>query len=113
MSEEVCVLRAPQAEAWKQIVLDEIVFSEVGSLLGSPEATSIPLAGRLILVAEPNPHGGPARKKAGIVICSNFQAAHPDEFTASKTPCFCPHGCLCCLLIWVGQLNVGACRLHF
>ena len=33
-------------------------------------------------------HGGPARKKARIVICGNFQEVHPDEFTASKTPSY-------------------------
>ena len=43
---------------------------------------------RLILVTKPNVHGGPARKKARIVICGNFQEVHPDEFTASKTPSY-------------------------
>ena len=33
-------------------------------------------------------HGGPARKKARIVICGNFQDVHPDEFTASRTPSY-------------------------
>ena len=49
-------------------------------------ATSTSLLARLILVTKPNVHGGPARKKARIVICGNYQAVHPDEFTASKTP---------------------------
>ena len=51
-------------------------------------ATSTPLPARLILVTKPNIHGGPARKKARIVICGNFQEVHPDEFTASKTPSY-------------------------
>ena len=51
-------------------------------------ATSAPLPARLILVTKPNVHGGPARKKARIVICGNFQEVHPDEFTASKTPSY-------------------------
>ena len=41
---------------------------------------------RLILVTKTNVFGGPAGKKARIVICCNFQDVHPDEFTASKTP---------------------------
>ena len=49
-------------------------------------ATSVPLLARLILVTKPNVHGGPARKRARIVICGNFQEVHPDEFAASKTP---------------------------
>ena len=52
------------------------------------QATSPPLPARLILVTKPNIHGGPARKKARIVICGNFQDVHPDEFTASKTPSY-------------------------
>ena len=40
------------------------------------------------LVTKTNVHGGPARKKARIVICGNFQEVHPDEFTASKTPSY-------------------------
>ena len=31
---------------------------------------------------------GPARKKARIVICGNFQDVHPDDFIASKTPSY-------------------------
>ena len=52
------------------------------------KATSTHLPARLILVTKPNVHGGPARKKARIVICGNFQEVHPDEFTASKTPSY-------------------------
>ena len=37
---------------------------------------------------KPNVHGGPARKKARIVICGNFQEVHPDELIASKTPSY-------------------------
>ena len=39
-------------------------------------------------MTKPNVHGGPARKKARIVICANFQEVRPDEFTASKTPSY-------------------------
>ena len=42
------------------------------------DATSHPLPARLILVTKPNIHGGPARKKARIVICGNFQDVHPE-----------------------------------
>ena len=52
------------------------------------KATSTPLPARLILVTKPNVHGGPARKKARIVICGNFQEVHPEEFTASETPSY-------------------------
>ena len=45
------------------------------------KATSTPLPARLILVTKPNVHGGPARKKARIVICGNFQEVHPDAGT--------------------------------
>ena len=51
-------------------------------------ATSPPLPARLILVTKPNIHSGPARKKARIVICGNFQDVYPDEFIASKTPTY-------------------------
>ena len=36
-------------------------------------ATSTPLPARLILVTKPNVHGGPARKKARVVICEIFK----------------------------------------
>ena len=49
-------------------------------------ATSVPLPAGLLLVTKPTVHGGPARKKARIVICGNFQDVHPQEFTASTTP---------------------------
>ena len=39
-----------------------------------------------MLVTKPEIHGGPARKKARIVICGKFQDLRPDEFIASKTP---------------------------
>ena len=56
--------------------------------------------------------GGPARKKARIVICGNFQEVHPDKFTTSKTPSY-PSEWLCQWhLIWDGQLNVGMSRRH-
>ena len=69
-------------------------------------ATSTPLPARLILVTKPNVHGGPARKKARIVICGNFQEVHPDEFTASKTPSY-PALRMALSVAWVGQLSVG------
>ena len=39
-------------------------------------ATSTLLPARPVLVTKPNVHGGPARKKARIVICGNFQDVH-------------------------------------
>ena len=49
-------------------------------------ATSTPLSARLILVTKPNVQGGPAGKKARIVIRGNFQDVRLGELTASKTP---------------------------
>ena len=62
-------------------------------------ATSVPLPARLILVTKPNVYGGPARKKARIVICGNFQA--------SKTPGF--PSLRVAPPIWVGRLSAGVC----
>ena len=91
ITEDVSVMRGPYALEWIAAVRKEIesfkrlgVYEEV--FKGS--ATSTPLPARLILVTKPNVHGGPARKKARIVICGNFQEVHPDEFTPSKTPSY-------------------------
>ena len=106
----VRVMRGPQAEAWIQAVLEEIasfkkpgVYEEVSK--GS--ATSIPLPARLVLVTNPNVHGGPARKKARIVIGGSFR-----KCTLTSSPllrllaihlcewhCLWPH-------IWVGPWSV-------
>ena len=89
--EDVSVMRGPQAQEWIAAVLEEIEsFKRLGVYEEVPKgsATSPPLPARLILVTKPNIHGGPARKKARIVICGNFQDVHPDEFTASKTPSY-------------------------
>ena len=78
-------------QEWIAAVLEEIEsFKRLGVYEEVPkgQATSLPLPARLILVTKPNIHGGPARKKARIVICGNFQDVHPDEFTASKTPSY-------------------------
>ena len=92
ITEDINVMRGPNGLEWIIAVCEETesfkrlgVYEEVTK--GS--ATSTPLPARLILVTKPNVHGGPARKKARIVICGNFQEVHPDEFTASKTklPC--------------------------
>ena len=88
ITEDVSVMRGPQALEWMQAVRDEIeAFKRLGVYEEVPrkDATSTPLPARLILVTKPNVHGGPARKKAKIVTCGNFQEVHPDEFTASKT----------------------------
>ena len=84
-------MKGPHALEWICAVREEIesckrlgVYEEVPR----GKATSTPLPARLILVTKPNIHGGPARKKARIVICGNFQEVHPDEFTASKTPSY-------------------------
>ena len=84
-------MRGPQAQEWIQAVRDEIdSFKRLGVCEEVPrkDATSTPLPARLILVTKPNVHGGPARKKARIVICGNFQEVRPDEFAASKTPSY-------------------------
>ena len=104
ITEDVSVMRGPHALEWIAAVLEEIEsFKRLGVYEEVPmgSATSPPLPARLILVTKPNIHGGPARKKARIVICGNFQDVHPDEFTASKPPVTClenglvrgfPHG---------------------
>ena len=87
ITEEVSVMKGPDAQEWIAAVLEEIEsFKRLGVYEEVPrsEATSPPLPARLILVTKPNIHGGPARKKARIVICGNFQDVHPDEFTASN-----------------------------
>ena len=91
ITEDVSVMRGPHALEWIAAVLEEIEsFKRLGVYEEVPigDATSPPLPARLILVTKPNIHGGPARKKARIVICGNFQDVHPDEFTASKTPSY-------------------------
>ena len=91
ITEDVSVMKGPHAQEWIAAVLEEIEsFKRLGVYEEVPkgEATSPPLPARLILVTKPNIHGGPARKKARIVICGNFQDVHPDEFTASKTPSY-------------------------
>ena len=91
ITEDVSVMKGPHAQEWIAAVLEEIEsFKRLGVYEEVPrgEATSPPLPARLILVTKPNIHGGPARRKARIVICGNFQDVHPDEFTASKTPSY-------------------------
>ena len=89
ITEDVSVMRGPYAQEWIAAVLEEIEsFKRLGVYEEVPKgsATSPPLPARLILVTKPNIHGGPARKKARIVICGNFQDVHPDEFTALENP---------------------------
>ena len=90
ITEDVSVMRGPDALEWIRAVQEEIESFKRGVYEEVPrgKATSTPLPARLILVTKPNVHGGPARKKARIVICGNFQEAQPDEFTASKTPSY-------------------------
>ena len=91
ITEDVSVMRGPHALEWICAVREEIEsFKRLGVYEEVPKgkATSTPLPARLILVTKPNVHGGPARKKARIVICGNFQEVHPDEFTTSKTPSY-------------------------
>ena len=91
ITEDVSVMKGPYAQEWIAAVLEEIEsFKRLGVYEEVPKghATSPPLPARLILVTKPDIHGGPARKKARIVICGNFQDVHPDEFTASKTPSY-------------------------
>ena len=91
ITEDVSVMRGPHALEWIYAVREEIEsFKRLGVYEEVPKgsATSTPLPARLILVTKPNIHGGPARKKARILICGNFQEVHPDEFMASKTPSY-------------------------
>ena len=91
ITEDVSVMRGPDALEWIRAAQEEIEsFKRLGVCEEVPKrkATSTPLPARLILVTKPKVHGGPARKKARIVICGNFQEVHPDEFTASKTPSY-------------------------
>ena len=72
-------MRGPQALEWIQTAREETEsFKRLGAYEEVPKknATSTPLPARLILVTKPNVHGGPARKKARIVICGNFQEVH-------------------------------------
>ena len=80
ITEDVSSMRGPQAREWIQAVRDQIdSLKRLGVCEEVPGgATSTPLP------AKPNVHGGPARKKARIVICGNFQEVHPDEFTVPK-----------------------------
>ena len=76
ITEDVSVMRGPHAQEWIAAVLEEIEsFKRLGVYEEVPkeDATSHPLPARLILVTKPNIHGGPARKKARIVICGNFK----------------------------------------
>ena len=69
-TEDVSVMRGPQAQEWILAVREEIEsFKRLGVYEEVPKgsATSAPLPARLILVTKPNVHGGPARKKARIV----------------------------------------------
>ena len=82
ITEDVSVMKGPHAQEWIAAVLEEIEsFKRLGVYEEVPKgsATSPPLPARLILVAKPNIHGGPARKKARIVICGNFHNVHPLE----------------------------------
>ena len=72
ITEDVSVMRGPYALEWIAAVREEIEsFKRLGVYEEVPKgsATSTPLSARLILVTKPNVHGGPARKKARIVIC--------------------------------------------
>ena len=97
ITEDVGVMRGPQAQEWIHAVREEIAsFKRLGVYEEVPrkDATSTPLPARLILVTKPNVHGGPARKKASIVICGNFQEVHPrslkwthEEIECRLLPC--------------------------
>ena len=106
ITEDVSVMKGPNAQEWIAAVLEEIEsFKRLGVYEEVPkkDATSPPLPARLILVTKPNIHGGPARKKARIVICGNFQDVHPDEFTVGR-----PWEWLYPWLpTWDGQWNAG------
>ena len=94
VTEDVSVTRGPQAQAWVQVVLEEIAsFKEIGvyeEVSRDCAAPSIPQLAKLILVTKPNVHGGPAKKKARIVICGNFQEARPLPRPLATYRCKCP-----------------------
>ena len=74
ITEDVSVMRGPHALEWICAVQEELEsFKRLGVYEEVPKgsATSTPLPARL---TKPNIHGGPARKKARIVICGNFQS---------------------------------------
>ena len=82
ITEDVSVMRGPHALEWIIAVREEIEsFKKLGVYEEVPKgrATTTPLPARLILVTKPNVHGGPARKKARIVICGNFQEVRPSS----------------------------------
>ena len=80
ITEDVSVMKGPHAQEWIAAVLEEIEsFKRLG-------VYSPPLPARLILVTKPNIHGGPARKKARIVICGNFQDVHQMSSLPLKPP---------------------------
>ena len=75
ITEDVSVMRGPQAQERTQAVLEKIApLKKLGVYEELPKdhATSAPLPARLILVAKPNVHGGPARNKARIVMCGKL-----------------------------------------
>ena len=92
ITEDASVMRGPDALEWilrgSEKKLNPFKRLGVYEEVRKGRATSTPLLARLILVTKPNVYGGPARKKARIVTCGNFQEVHPDEFTASKTPSY-------------------------
>ena len=80
ITEDVCVMKSPKRKlgfrrSWKELFpLRKLgVYEEVPK----KHAMSIPLPARLILVTKPNIHGGPARKRARIVMCGNFSGGVP------------------------------------
>ena len=70
ITEDVRERIGPKAEAWILAILEPTSFKKLGLCeeVSKDSASSIPLPARLILATKPNIQGGPARKKARIVI---------------------------------------------
>ena len=114
ITEDVSVMKGPYAQEWIAAVLEAIEsFKRLGVYEEVPrgQATSPPLPARPILVTKPNIHGGPARKKARIVICGIFQdVSSPPRRPPVTLHCEWPY---LWLLTWDGQWNAGTSPQRF
>ena len=82
ITEDVSVVRGPQAQAWIHAISSRHLES-----MKKPQKRASTVHP---MTSEADPRysktRGPAGKKARIVILGNFQEVHPDEFAASKAP---------------------------
>ena len=71
ITEDVSVMRGPQAQEWIQAVREEIEsFERLGVYeeIAKEKATSKPLPARLILVTKPNVHGDQQERRLGLTM---------------------------------------------